>query len=624
MTGKIAISPADQTLAETHTVVGAGGLAHTLLTSVLLFLVSFMVLFLGMRRYPLPYDEGVVLTAAMRVAAGQVPHRDFYAIYGPADFYLPAALFKIFGPSLLIVRILDLFVEGITVVAMFVVTSFYCRRRVAICVTLVAFLWIYGLNAYISSTVFPVALLSLVSSTLLIPLFVGGVTRRRLCAAGALAGLCAFYRYDTGVALLAVQVCIIAIAGHFQPDAASRRISIIASALWPYILGFAILTVPAIIYFLSVSSVYPLIYDVVVLQAANYQRYRHMPFPGIHLKKLDDLAVYGPIVAIALSLFALLTFGSRSHPDHPAGKQGQSGTKQMCGLLITLSLLAFVMFFKGYVRVGTLNMFISFLPSLLLTAVLFEHRMKLPQLARALVLCLACFFIFTAAFCAAKATRFDLLQGSIPDRIVRVLFASGRPAPQPGPTWCKLSNPLIKGFCSVEDDGLTKPSPEVQSAWCKESNPLTKGFCFLVDYGRLQTIEFIETHTRPGQRLFVGLSRHDRTIGNDNLIYFAAQRLPATQWSHFDPGLQNSYPVQAEMVGELRAASPPYIVLDSEFDSIYEPNDSSISSGVTLLDDFIHSQYRYVQSFGEMSIWQLSPDDRSAKSTPGPVAGGRP
>ena len=626
MTGKVAISPAGQTLAESRTAVGAGGLAHTLLTSVLLFLVSFMVLFLGMRRYPLPYDEGVVLTGAMRIAAGQIPHRDFYANYGPADFYFPAALFKLFGPSLLIVRLLDLFVEGITVVAMFVVASFYCRRPVAICATLVTFSWIYGLNAYISSTVFPVALLSLVSSILLIPLFVGGVTRTRLCAAGAIAGLCALYRYDTGAALLAVQVCIIAIAGYFQSDAASRRISIIASALWPYIVGFAILTVPAIVYFLSVSSIYPLIYDVVILQAANYQRYRHMPFPGIHFKRLDDLAVYGPILTVALSLFALLTFSSRIQPYGPAGEHERSGKEQLRGLLIALSLLAFVMFFKGYVRVGTLNMFISFLPSLLLTAVLFEYRMRLPRLARILVSCLACFFMFTAAFCAAKATRFDLLQGSIPDRIVRVLFASGRPAPQPGPAWCKLSNPLIKGFCSVENDGLTKPGPEVQSDWCKQSNPLTKGFCFLVDYGRLQTIEFIETHTRPDQRLFVGLSRHDKTIGNDNLIYFAAQRLPATKWSHFDPGLQNSYLVQSDMVGELKAASPPYIVLDSEFDSIYEPNDSSISSGVTLLDDFIHSHYRYVQSFGEMSIWQLSPetDDHSAKNTPGPVAGGRP
>jgi hypothetical protein len=619
LTEKVVTIPADQTFAEMPTEVGAGDAAprhHVVVTSVLLFVVSFAALFLGMRRYPLPYDEGLVLTGAMRIAAGQVPHRDFYAIYGPADFYFPAALFKIFGPSLLIVRLLDLFVEAITVVAMFIVASFYCRRPVALCTALVTFLWIYGLNAYICSTVFPVALLSLVSSILLIPLFVGSVTRTRLCIAGAIAGLSALYRYDTGVALLGVQVCVIAMAGYFRSDTASRKLSIIASALWPYMLGFAILTVPAIAYFLSVSSIYPLILDVVILQAHNYQRYRHMPFPGIHLKKLDDLAVYGPIVTIALSLLALLTLGSPTQPDHPADKENRSAKVQLAGLLVTLSLLAFVMYFKGYVRVGTLNMFISILPAVLLTAVLFEYRMGFPRLARLAVNSLACFFIFTAAFSAAKATRFDLLQGSVPDRIVRVLFASGRPAPEPKPAWCKMSSTLIKGFCSLEDDGLITPSPEAQSAWCQLSNPLTKGLCFLVDYGRMQTIEFIDTHTTADQKVFVGLSKHDRTFGNDNLIYFATQRLPATKWSHFDPGLQSSYAIQAEMVDELKAASPPYIVLDSEFDSIREPNDSSISSGVTLLDDFIHSRYRYVQSFDEMSIWLLIPEtgDHSAET----------
>ncbi len=621
--------PADQTFAEMHAAVGTANRAempHMVLICVLLFVVSFFALFVGMRRYPLPYDEGLVLTGAMRVAAGQVPHRDFYAIYGPADFYFPAALFKIFGPSLLIVRLLNLFVESMTVVAMFVIGSLYCRRTVAICTTLATFLWIYGLNTYISSAVFPVALLSLVSSILLIPLFAGSVTRTRLCAAGAVAGLSALYRYDTGVALLAVQVCLIAIATCLRSDATSRRLSIFRSALWPYILGFSILTVPVIIYLLSVSSIYPLILDVVILQARNYQRYRHTPFPGIHPKKLDDLAVYGPIVTLALSFFALVTCGSRSDRDHSASRHERYRNEELRGLLITLGLLAFVMFFKGYVRVGTLNMFISILPSLLLTAVLFEYRASLPRALRILVTCLACFFILTAGFSAAKATRFDLLQGSIPDRMVRVIFASGKPAPETRPGWCKQSSPLIKGFCSIEDDELIKPGPEAQSTWCNLSNPLTRGFCFLVDYGRMETIEFIESHTNSDQKLFVGLSKHDRTFANDNLIYFATQRLPATKWSHFDPGLQSSYPVQADMVAELKAASPPYIVLDSEYDSIHEQNESSISTGVTLLDDFIHSRYRQVLTFDEMSIWQIisGKDDVSAKSMPGTVAEDRP
>src|SRR5579875_1110267 len=48
------------------------------------------------------YDEGVLLTGAMRVMHGQLIHRDFYYNYGPARIYLLAGIFKAFGPSVLV------------------------------------------------------------------------------------------------------------------------------------------------------------------------------------------------------------------------------------------------------------------------------------------------------------------------------------------------------------------------------------------------------------------------------------------------------------------------------------------------------------------------------------------
>jgi hypothetical protein len=149
-------------------------------------------------------------------------------------------------------------------------------------------------------------------------------------------------------------------------------------------------------------------------------------------------------------------------------------------------------------------------------------------------------------------------------------------------------------------------SPEIRR-WCGLANPLTKGLCFLPEDDRIRTIEFIDNHTTPGQLLYVGLAKHDRIFVNDNLLYFASQRLPATHWSHFDPGLQNRYDIQAEMVHELQVNSPPYVVLDSEFDKMQEPNDSSRSTGVTLLDEYIHRAYQRTQEFGDISIWQRTP-----------------
>jgi hypothetical protein len=107
------------------------------------------------------------------------------------------------------------------------------------------------------------------------------------------------------------------------------------------------------------------------------------------------------------------------------------------------------------------------------------------------------------------------------------------------------------------------------------------------------------------------LTRHDKIFAADNITYFATQRLPATRWSELDPDLESRYDVQTQMVDEFERNVPPYIVLDSEFAEEDEPNDSSRSSGVTLLDDYIRDKYQQVASFGLMSVWQrrYSPED---------------
>jgi hypothetical protein len=105
----------------------------------------------------------------------------------------------------------------------------------------------------------------------------------------------------------------------------------------------------------------------------------------------------------------------------------------------------------------------------------------------------------------------------------------------------------------------------------------------------------------------VGLRRHDIVFADDCALYFYADRLPATRWSHFDPDLQNRADIQAQMISELEVAKPPYIVLDSEFNNNDEPNDSTKSSGVVLLDNYIQKNYRQSQTFGNLSIWQRIP-----------------
>ncbi|HQO20949.1 MAG TPA: hypothetical protein PLA03_11390 [Acidobacteriota bacterium] len=51
-------------------------------------------------------DEGVALMNAWRIALGEIPHRDFFSFIPPASFLPTTALFKLFGPSLLVSRLI--------------------------------------------------------------------------------------------------------------------------------------------------------------------------------------------------------------------------------------------------------------------------------------------------------------------------------------------------------------------------------------------------------------------------------------------------------------------------------------------------------------------------------------
>jgi hypothetical protein len=524
-----------------------------------------------MSRRPIPFDEGLVLTGAMRVAAGQLPHRDFYSLYGPAQFYILAGLFKLFGESLLVERIFDFFMKALVVTSVYAIASSYCRRSIAACTSIITVLWLFGLSGS-GSTIIPVSLLNLIGSALILPVFLRSVSTRRMFAAGTVAGVATLFRYDTGVALLGIHACVIAIAIYLRFKGISNRLSTFASTFWPYLLGFALLTLPPALYYLSVAPLAPLVHDMILYPAKYYHAGRNLPFPGIHLRGLENLGIYLPIAIVGISLYAVVGGRLGARGNRAFSSQSISEEQKWHGFLVTFGLLALVMYFKGLVRVSIPQMYLSIVPSLLLIAVLFQHRLTFPRLVRTSIMCVVWLYVLAAVWSTLH--------------VAKLLYAQHLSMPE-----SMLSS-------------ARRASPEIQTTWCKIKNPLTKGFCFLPEDDRIRAIEFIGSHTRPGQQLYVGVSNHDRIFANDNLIYFATQRLPATKWSELDPDLENRYDIQTQMVHELERNAPPYIVLDSEFESVHEQNDSSKSSGVTLLDEYIHNKYQPIETFGIMSIWQ--------------------
>jgi hypothetical protein len=545
-------------------------LGETLPEFALVFAASFLILFVGMSRLCNVYDEGLALTGAMRVAAGQIPHRDFYANYGPAQFYTLAGLFKIFGASLLVERLFDLLIKATLVTWVYALTFSYCRRTVAIVTSLVTVLWLFGLPNLSGTANVPSSLLNLVSSTLILPVFLSRVSPRRMFTAGIAVGTATLFRYDTGLALVGIHACIVIIAIYCEGN--SSRVRSIASTLWPYLLGIALMVGLPALYYLSVAPFHDFAFDMFIYPARYYHGGRNLPFPGIDLKGLENLEVYLPVAAIVISFYVAFAglFGRRGNDG--ASLRSNAEKTRWHGFLLLFALLALVMYLKAFVRMSVYQLNLCIIPSLLLIAVLFEHRFSFSRPLRVSVSGVAGLSMVAATWCALHQVRFlQLHHASVPESI----YSSAR--------------------------GTV---PETEATWCNLKNSLTKGFCFFPEIDRVRTIEFIDSHTVPGQKLYVGATKHDRIYANDNLMYFGSQRLPATKWSHFDPGLQNTSEIQTEMMRELAASAPPYIVLNSEFDLVREANDSSISTGVTLLDEYIRSKYRKVQTFGMMSVWE--------------------
>src|ERR1700733_16235986 len=71
------------------------------------FVLGFVYLFLAIFQRLAIYDEGLVIYSAERVARGEVPYRDFWAVYAPGQFYTLAGIFRVFGFSILTERIWD-------------------------------------------------------------------------------------------------------------------------------------------------------------------------------------------------------------------------------------------------------------------------------------------------------------------------------------------------------------------------------------------------------------------------------------------------------------------------------------------------------------------------------------
>lgn len=514
------------------------------------------------------YDEGIMLTGAMRVVQGALPHRDFYANYGPGQFFTLAAIFKLFGPSILVERIWDLVVKAGIACLVNVIASNLMGRLFATAVTAACILWLAVLG-FPSYPVWPSLFFILLGILPLFRLFDGRYSVAGLLAAGLCIGFVVLFRYDVGFFACTAESAVLAAFGVFgRVDA--TRLRRIASLLFPFWIGTALVVVPLFVAYAATGIIPDFIFQILEYPSKNYAAMRSLPFPGFDPTKgigqinSSSIVYFPPLVFLASLAGTARLYGR-------AAVGGESALSSGWGWkLAVLSALVFMLYLKGLVRVSAIHMALSVIPAFITFGAVAEQAFgkHLPRSRRAFV---------------------TLVIGALAVSSFASLFALGHLARATATNFTAFTQGNI--FRLAHDD------KETANTLCQPPVELRLARCVSVPDAATKAIQFIRANTASNEPIFVGTGRHDKIIANDVSFYFIADRPPATKWYHFDPGLQTTLQIQDIIIAEIEKSNTSFIILFTAGDNAAEPNQSAISSGVKALDDFISDKYAVVAEF---------------------------
>jgi hypothetical protein len=515
------------------------------------------------------YDEGIMLTGAMRVAQGALPHRDFYANYGPGQFFTLAAIFKLFGPSILIERIWDLVVKASIACLVNVIASSLMGRLPATAVTAACILWLAVLG-FPSYPVWPSLFFILLGILPLFRLFDGRYSVAGLLAAGLCIGFVVLFRYDVGFFACTAESAVLTAFGFFRRPEAKTRFRHIAALLFPFWIGTALVVVPLFIAYAVTGIIPDFIFQILEYPSKNYAAMRSLPFPGFDPTKgigqinSSSIVYFPPLVFLASLAGSARLYGS-------AAVGGQRALSSGWGWKLgVLSALVFTLYLKGLVRVSAIHMALSVIPAFITFGAVAEQAFgkHLPRSRRAFV---------TLVLAALAVSSFASL------------FALGHLTTAAAANLTALTQGNI--FRLARDD---KKTP---NTLCQPPVELRLARCVSVSDAATKAIQFIRANTGSNEPIFVGTGRHDKIFINDVAFYFIADRPPATKWYHFDPGLQTSHQIQDIIIADIEKRNTSFVILFTAADDAIEPNRSAISSGVKALDNFISDKYAVVAEF---------------------------
>lgn len=533
----------------------------SLVRTVIVFFIAFVVQMFVMNPGILLYDEGLILDAALLAQAGEVMHRDFYFVYGPGAPWALALLWKLSAYQFLVARL-----YGAAIIAAITACADRLMRYLPDSLrwlfTAIVLLSMTGSISYLYP-VFPCILLCLIGAGLLLAA-PAEPWNWRCFAAGAMAGMALLFRYDVGIAIAVAQgLWIVLLDRRMRREPAwTLRPVLIRAGL--YAAGGTAIGVPLLLAGLASDALTGFWHDVLISGSTYYQTHRALPFPDMAeiASRPSALAVYFPLLALVLSAATFLLLG----PVPPAA--GSAAQRRIAATASLMATLTFVLYYKGVVRVQPLHFILSIVPATILLGLcagrLWAHGrpFRIGAIVGGLALALPPLHTTTAMMAGIAGV------GTVGERLIAATRGT-----------------------DTDRDRLARcvDRPATRFAWLPDSYAVIAGY--------------VRRHTRADEAVYVGLNRHNRIVKNDVALYFVAGRRPGTHWAILDPGLQTRADIQTAMIADLSRAQVRWIVRNSAYEAIHEPNLSDSADGAVVLDRWIASHYRAVGNAGPLAIW---------------------
>lgn len=359
-----------------------------------------------------------------------------------------------------------------------------------------------------------------------------------LATTGILVGVTGLFRQDFGFYIFIPVFLLILLKEKNQKE----RSGLILRNELLFFLGFLLAALPLLIYFLFNSALGEFINDAVIFPVTTYSRVRDLPFPAF---SLANSVFYAPLFIFLLTGIRLLSYNWRGKIDDTRA-----------WMRLFLLFVGLGLFNYTNIRTHLGSLLPTMIPAIILFICLLDDFLN--RFAKIRIIALAVFFMVS----------FTL-----------IFYSAGLDFKRAG----YLSADKIKSKLDIaRAEGFYDDSELAQS--------------------QASAIRYIQANTGKSDKIFVGNLRHDRVVNSDVMFYFLAERNSATKYYELHPGLTNTEKIQKEIIGELTKSGVRYIILWSGSEDINEPNESSRSSGITELDDYIRKNYKTDRIFGAYLI----------------------